>query len=354
MVAVHPPWLPSRRGEVAAGHEPAGLEQEHQIAVAAVAEADAELGLLLVGENAAAGERRQPLDHQRAGTLGEEPEAGHRGVVDREVVVGHAEPERLDVAREVVVAAHRGHPVVGEEREAGPRIAPEGRRQQLAEPGLVDGELLLERRVVRDVAVEEGVDLAQIDEEQRRAPGLDVVTGAAQDLGVGPVVVRVRAMRHTRDREPVEDRGDAADAVRLIDVALLDPVEPWEHARAHRAVEQRPEPEGPPAHFLDRLAHDTVAEDSVRQEMKPPQPAERRTLRIVVEEVPVSMLGRRLAGEHGGDRARAVAEHGPERRPVRQRVGQEAEPLRDLPPEGVDQHEHVEVEAVDAAHAPSR
>ena len=201
--------------------------------------------------------------------------------------------------------------------------------------------------------MEEGIDLAQVEEEKGGSPGLDVAPGQAQDRRVIEPVVGVHPVRHAREREPVEDGRGAADAPRLVDVALLDPVEPGKQPWAHATVEERPEPEHASTQLLEGLPRHSVVQDPIGHKAEAAEPSEGRTVGIVVDEVPMSVLDRSFPGEHRGDRARAIAEHGPERRPVRQHIRQEAKPLRHLPPEGVDQHEHVKIERIHATHATS-
>jgi len=120
-----------------------------------------------------------------AGALGEEPEARHGGVVDGEIVPGHGEAEGADLSRHIVLVAHGRHPVVREQGEGRFAVAGKGRLEERPEAGRVPVQALLPPPPVMAVLVEEGVHLAQIDEEEallaeRWNPILDVF----QECGV--------------------------------------------------------------------------------------------------------------------------------------------------------------------------
>ena len=93
------------------------------------------------------------------------------------------------------MASHRRHPVIREDRQAGLGIPRPGHGQQVAERRLIRREHLLHVGVVFDVLVQEGVDLAEIQEEERRPAGGDVLAGPPQDLLVAEPVVRVHVVR---------------------------------------------------------------------------------------------------------------------------------------------------------------
>src|SRR5712691_277297 len=72
------------------------------------------------------------------------------------------------------------------------------------------------------------------------------------------------------------------------------------------------------------------------------QPAEGRSLWVVVEKIPMPVLGRGQAGKDARDCAGAITQHRPQRHPIRKQVREEVAALQQTPSESVDQHEDVQ------------
>ena len=348
MVAVHARGPPAGAVEAPARYERAGIEEEHELAVAPVGEEDPEPLELRVAEDAAVRKLLEMSRDPLAGAVAREPEPRHRGVVDREVVARHRQPEPLDVAEDVDRAPDRRHPVVRHDRHRGLAVDGPGRPVDGPEGVGVPGEPGGHPRVVVDVAVEVGVELAQIEEEEGRRAARDVPARLVDDQGVGEPVVGVGPPGDAGLGELVEDRRHPDHAARLVEVPPLRPVEPGQEPRPHRALEERTQAEQPAAGFLQEAAPEPVVQHDVGEPAEVSEPAERRSLGIAVEEVPSAVALREEAGEDRGDRARAVAEHGPHRLADGEEVGQELPSRERRPAEPV--HEDDDVHGAAGSH----
>ena len=342
VVAVHAGGLPARAVEAPALHEGARLEEVDELAVAPVREEDPEPLELRVVEDAAARKLLEVPHEPRPDAVAGDPEPRHRGVVDREVVAGHRQPEPLDVAEDVDRPPDGRHPVVRHERHRG--LAVDGPRGPVDGPERVGvpAEPRGHPRVVVDVAVEVGVELAQVEEVERGRAAPDVLARLLDDQGIRQPVVGVRPPRNAGRGQVVEDRRGPGHAARLVEIPLLGPVEPRQEAGAHGALEERAQAEEPAAGFLQEAAPEPVVEHHVRQTAETAEPAERRPLGVSIQEVPLPVARGEAAGEDRGDRARAVAEHGPHRLADGEEVGQELPSLERRPAEAVHQDDHVD------------
>src|SRR4030095_4566790 len=200
------------------------------------------------------------------------------------------------------------------------------------------------------MTVQEAVELTEIQKENPSVPLLQRLRGGPKDLGIRELVIGVHAVRNVPLDHLVEDGAPTADPGRRIDVPLLDPVEPREQMWRHAHLEERPQPEQAAPHFFKQTPSDPVVEQPTWQKVKDAQPPERRADRVVVEEIPVTVVRRHTPGEDTGNRARAVAEHGSQRPSLWQQIGKEVELTDDRPPEGIDENEDLDRDWI--AHLP--
>src|SRR5580700_6413017 len=71
-----------------------------------------------------------------------------------------------------------------------------------------------------------------------------------------------------------------------------------------------------------------------------PEPAKRRTLRIIVKKIPVAVHRRRYAGQHRRNSPRAEAQYRTQWLTVGQHVREKIPPFQILPAESINQHKY--------------
>ena len=189
--------------------------------------------------------------------------------------------------------------------------------------------------------MQKAVEFAEVEKEKIRFARLHVAARTTHNLLVRAAVVGIRAIGDALFGQTIEDGRRARDASRLINVVFFDPVEPRQQPRGHAAFEEWAKPQHAPAHLLDDSAADAIRQQTVRQRAEVTEPAKRRALGIVVEQIPVAGYRRRRAGQDRGDRAGAESQHGAHRCPVGEQVLKKAAILDDPPSQTVDEHEDM-------------
>src|SRR6266446_1035257 len=108
--------------------------------------------------------------------------------------------------------------------------------------------------------VQEHVHLAEIQKEKRCLSRLNVVDGLAEDLCIAQLMIRIDPMSNALARQLVENGRRAADPARVVDILLLDVVEPRQESRTYATFKQRPHAEDAPSELFDDLAGHAVIE----------------------------------------------------------------------------------------------
>ena len=189
----------------------------------------------------------------------------------------------------------------------------------------------------RGSVVEQRVDLAQVQEENLRLAASHVAAApgrASRRRDAGGTCRRGAARRRG---ELVEDRSAAPSMPpRLVDAALLHPVEP---AAAGRAAPHT-RTAGPGPARGGRLpssagAHPVVQGGSGRNRAGAAATGT-ASPRGRNRQVPVPVLRRGVPGQQRGDGARAVAEHRAQRLPVGQHIREEVAAVQHAPAQAID------------------
>src|SRR5712691_12867552 len=101
-------------------------------------------------------------------------------------------------------------------------------------------------------------------------------------------MIGIHSMCNALVRQLIKNGRRTGDAAGVVDVLLLDVVEPRQESGTYATFEQGPHAQDASSEFFDDFAGYAVIQHHVRQELHGPQPTEWRALRVVVKEVPVT------------------------------------------------------------------
>src|ERR1700732_2487534 len=91
MVAMHADRPPARAVEVAVRNQPPGMKQKNHLTITSVGEENSKLMQFRISQKSSAWQILETRQNRLAGAVIEKPKSAHRGVVDGEIILRHAQ-----------------------------------------------------------------------------------------------------------------------------------------------------------------------------------------------------------------------------------------------------------------------